>query len=184
MMKLPKFILISFLFLFASNIALAQESDSLSVDSVEIHSPKKAMWLSVALPGAGQFYNRKYWKMPIIYVAGAALVYSFVSHNAGYTKFKAAYEQIYYHPNEPLPGFELYSKAQLKDYKDQHRRYRDMSVIGFGLLYVLNIVDATVDGYLFDYDVSDDLTLRIEPVIMNNNYTFSQQFGVKCSFKF
>ena len=59
-----------------------------------------------------------------------------------------------------------------------------MSVIGLGLLYVLNIVDATVDGYLFDYDVSDDLSIRIEPVMINNNYTFSHQWGLKCSFNF
>ena len=98
--------------MFSSNIILAQKNDSLTVDTLQIHSPQKAMWLSVALPGAGQFYNHKYWKMPIIYLAGAALVYSVVSHNAGYNKFKTAYEQVYYYPNQPLQGFELYTKAQ------------------------------------------------------------------------
>jgi len=184
MIKFYTSILISIFFLFTANRTLAQQTDTLSVDTVPVHSPKKAMYLSVAVPGAGQFYNRKYWKIPIIYAAGATLVYSIVSHNTAYVKFKAAYEQVYYYPNQPMAGFELYTKDQLKDYKDQHRRYRDMSVIGLGLLYVLNIVDATVDGYLFDYDVSDDLTLRIEPTIINNTYTSSQQWAVKCSFKF
>ena len=155
-----------------------QEETSVVVDTVRKHSPKLATWMSVAVPGAGQFYNKSYWKIPVIYIAGGALVYSTIQNSNGYHEYKNAYNQLYEDKDNPMEGYEFYTLDQLKSVKDQYRRYRDLSVIGLVLLYVLNIVDATVDGYFFDYDVSNDLSLRVEPSIMNS---YSHNSGFKAN---
>ena len=179
-------------FLLICNSAFSQELQG-EVELVEVdttkHSPKLATILSASLPGAGQFYNKKYWKIPVIYIAGGAMVYSAIYNSAGYYKYKNAYNHLYENPDNPMEDFEGYNLEQLKSIKDQYRRYRDMSIIGVGLLYVLNIVDATVDGYLFDYDISDDLSLRVEPSIMNTYYRSgsfkaNQQYGFKLTVHF
>ena len=163
------------------------ENDTLVVDT--IHSPRLATLLSAFLPGTGQFYNQKYWKIPVIYITGGALAYSVIYNTKGHIRFKDAYNYLYENPDQPQEGFEGYSLEQLKSIKGQYRRYRDLSIIGITLLYVLNVVDATVDGYLFDFDVSDDLSLRLEPSIINI-YTQElaskdqQSLGFKCTFKF
>jgi hypothetical protein len=172
-----------------SNPEIKSESEVELIDTSYHHSPKLATWLSFAVPGAGQFYNKKYWKIPVIYILGGALVYTTISNNRGYYKYKDAYIHLYENPDEPMEGFELYSLDDLKSIKEQYRRYRDLSLVGLLLLYTLNIIDATVDGYLFDYDVSDDLSLRIEPNIMNSYYQTgslkaSQQYGFKLSLRF
>ncbi len=193
-------ILLLLMFILAFNLLHAQSSaqegsislnqeDSVAVDSIVKHSPRLATWMSVIVPGAGQFYNKKYWKIPIIYAAGGALVYSTLQNSNGYHSFLNAYNHLYENPDSPMEGYEDYSLEQLKSVKDQYRRYRDLSVIGLVLLYTMNIVDATVDGYFFDYDVGDDLSLRIEPSIMNtyyhaNTFRASQQFGLKCTINF
>jgi len=188
-----KEILLFFLFLSVCNPIYSQEvqSDEKSVVSVDTlkHLPKRATLLSTLLPGAGQIYNKKYWKVPVIYVVGGALVYSTIFNGQHYRGFRDAYNYLYENPDHSLEGYEGYNLEQLKSIKDQYRKYRDLSVIGIALLYTLNIVDATVDGYLFDFDVSDDLSLRVEPNIMTKyNYEgvlkASHQFGLKCTFNF
>jgi len=176
--------------------SLAQETNTqpteekeVVVDSIPKHSPKLATWMSVAIPGAGQIYNKSYWKVPVIYIIGAGLTYTTIANNRGYYKYKEAYYHLYENPDDPMEGFEVYTLDQLKTIKDEFRSYRDLSIVGLVILYTLNIVDATVDGYLFDYDVSDDLSLRVEPQILNSYYTnnsFSanQQYGFKLTFKF
>ncbi len=168
---------------FAQSDSLRLEASSVVIDTTQKHSPKLATILSTVLPGAGQFYNRKYWKIPIIYALGGALVYSWTHNNNNYHKFRQAYVHAYNTGSSPQ-GFQLYSKDQLKLIKDDYRRNRDLSVVGVTLLYVLNIVDATVDGYLFDYDISDDLSLRVEPNMMFNNYTSNNCIGLRCSVRF
>jgi hypothetical protein len=152
--------------------------------------------MSAVVPGSGQFYNKVYWKIPVIYVGGGALLYSTLYNSDNYHIYKNAYNDLYADPDLVIEGMEGLSLDQLKSIKDQYRRYRDLSVIGLGLLYVLNIVDAAVDGYLFDYDVSDDLSLRIEPTVlpyamqanvqstMASQWKAQNQFGLRCTINF
>ncbi len=168
---------------FAQSDSLQIQEHSVVVDTTQKHSPKLATLLSVALPGAGQFYNRKYWKIPVIYALGGALIYSWKYNNDNYDKFRQAYVQSYNGGASPK-GFENYSKEQLKLIKDDYRRNRDLSIVGVALLYVLNIVDATVDAHLFDYDISDNLSLRVEPNLMFNSHTSNNLLGLKCSVRF
>jgi len=182
-----------------SELKMTEESEVVVVDTSYHHSPKKATWMSAILPGSGQFYNKKYWKIPVIYVAGGAMTYTAITYSAGYHEYKNAYNHLYENPDDPknpddtsnrMEGYEAYDLDQLRSIKDDYRYYRDLSIIGLFLLYTLNIVDATVDGYFYDYDVSNNLTLHVEPQISapyfnkNNNLKASKQFGLKMTLNF
>lgn len=164
-----------------------------AVDSslLESHSPAKASLYSAIFPGLGQIYNRKYWKLPIVYAGFGALGYSVTFNMTNYSKYKSAYidftdelpeTQSYLdvisgslnpadfdpvlHPDTYDSKQETWFKEQLQHNMDYYRRNRDLSYIGLVGLYLLNIVDATVDAHLFDYDISNDLSMKIEPRLM------------------
>lgn len=183
-----------------SQVKNTQNSDSLS-DSVQLklHSPVKASLYSAILPGLGQLYNKKYWKIPVVYAGFGTLGY-FISYNqSGFTKYRKAYIDY----TDGLPETQSYLElvaetldpdsfdAQeaewftdlLKDNMDYYRRNRDLSYIGLVGWYLLNIVDATVDAHLFDYDIGDELSLKIEPDLMYAGRNFNA-LGLKVKFAF
>jgi hypothetical protein len=131
---------------------------------VSSHSPKKATLYSAILPGLGQVYNKKYWKVPIIYAGAAALGYSLGFNQRLFNQHK---NELIYRQNGQFdlldPSLDRYTDANLNELQDFYRRNRDLSYIGMFLLYALNIVDAAVDAHFFDFNVSDDLTMRIKP---------------------
>ena len=145
----------------------AQETDTTAVQAEsKLHSPNKATIYSAILPGMGQAYNNKYWKIPIIYGAGGAFAYFISYHHNKYKKFRDAYVDGI--PGEPvLIDGRLYDYDDLPRGRDFYRRYRDLNLLGFGVIYFLNIIDAMIDAHFFYYDVSDDLSFSIEPVMMN-----------------
>ena len=169
--------------LLASTRVNAQDQDTSSVRVTTLkHSPRKAVYYSLILPGLGQVYNHKLWKVPIIYGAGGAFAY-FVSFNQlKYKKFRDAY--VNGDPNKKvLIDGQYYDYDILPRGRDYYRRYRDLSVIGFGAIYFLNIIDAMVDAHFFYYDVSDDLTMRIEPV-MFESYGITSAIGLRINIGF
>lgn len=164
-----------------------------AVDSslLESHSPARASLYSAIFPGLGQIYNRKYWKLPLVYAGFGALGYSVTFNMTNYSKYKSAYidftdklpeTQSYLdvisgnlnpadfdpvlYPDTYDSKQETWFKEQLQHNMDYYRRNRDLSYIGLVGLYLLNIVDATVDAHLFDYDISNDLSMKIEPRLM------------------
>lgn len=146
----------------------AQEQDTSSVvTSVRKHSPNKAVIYSAICPGLGQVYNKKYWKLPIIYGAGGAFAYFVGFNQLKYKKFRDAYVNGKPNTQALIDGI-YYDYDILPRGRDYYRRYRDLSVLGFGVVYFLNIVDAMVDAHFFYYDVSDDLTMRLEPAIIES----------------
>lgn len=148
-----------FLFLLLAGLgASAQEADS----SEEAHSPKTATIRSAILPGLGQAYNEKYWKIPVVYVGLGASSYFIVRNTREYNKFRDAL--IARHdPDRSDPYDGIYTESQLNTIKETYRRWRDLSYIGFIAVYVLQVVDANVDAHLYNFDVSDDLSLRLRP---------------------
>jgi hypothetical protein len=152
------------------------------------HSPTRAAILSAVMPGMGQIYNKKAWKVPFIYGGLGVLGYYIVKFNNLYLQYQNAYVQYYKFTNveilKTLPRFSFENdiKRQLVWYKDTYRRWRDMDVLLFGAVYILNIIDATVDAYLFNYDISQDLSLRLEPTLINT-YSFKGTPGLKLSLK-
>ena len=128
-----------------------------------VHSPRKAALLSALLPGAGQFYNKKYWKMPLIYGAGAAGGYLIHTNYSDYSKFRRAY--IYRNDNDPatVDDFPQLDGEQLKVYRDSYRRNMELSVILTTAVYLLQVLDATVDGHLYDFRVSKEMVVQAYP---------------------
>lgn len=186
---LKRLVFIILFFGFTSKLTFAQSlSDSSQVakkDSLVLkHSPTKATLLSLALPGAGQYYNKKYWKIPVIYAGIAGMGYLIHFNNTRYQSYKNAYILRLDGDSTTVDQYvDQYSSDDLKTLKDFYRRNRDLSFIVVGLIYVLNIIDADVDAHLFYFDVSDDLSLRIHPSI-NFNAQNKAVAGLCLNFKF
>lgn len=140
----------------------------------EEKSPKKAALYSAVLPGAGQFYTKKYWKIPIYYSGLITSIYFINDNSKKYLKYKEA-ALLSYDTGENQFG---YTYSQLKDLKEHYRRNRDVSYFILTGIYILNIVDASVNAHLFNYDISDDISFNIR--------TFSslQNSGVSLSINF
>ncbi|HRN58401.1 MAG TPA: DUF5683 domain-containing protein [Agriterribacter sp.] len=161
-------------------IITAQAADSLPqpvsvADTSKKRSPAgTAALLSAILPGAGQVYNKKYWKLPIVYGALAFPAYTFADNlkwfqrtrfacNVLSAKDTARYEEVYV---QLQPLVERGDRSGLQNYRNDFRRNVDYSVLAFILLWGLNVVDATVDAHLKDFNITDDLSLQIRPGYM------------------
>ena len=190
-------ILFLFLILSGTNRVLSQtkegEGEILPADSTKLqsHSPAKASLYSAIFPGFGQIYNKKYWKLPLVYGGFVALGYSVGFNQTNFSKYKNAYidftddipeTQSYLdviggslnpadfdpvlYPDTYDSQQEQWFEEQLEHNMDYYRRNRDLSYIGLVGLYLLNIIDATVDAHLFDYDIDNNLSMKIEPRLM------------------
>ena len=162
------------------------------------HSPHTATMYAAILPGLGQVYNRKYWKLPLLYGGAAALIYAIHFNNKYYKKYSAAYRDFLIgDPNNKDTYMEFVNRAHLteemvqgaykqwfqntlKNKKDYYRRYRDLSIFGMVGLYAVQIVDACVDAHFFNFDVSDDLALHWQPDLNPQN----RQVGATLAFRF
>lgn len=157
------------------SIAKAQ-SDTVVGDSLFLlHSPKKATTLSAILPGAGQIYNKKYWKVPVIYGAiGASLYFAFDQRNQ-FKDYKNAYlSRVDNDPNTIDNQYTgVYSEQNLLSLIEFHRRNRDLLFVLAGLGYILNVVDAAVDAHLYYFDVSDDLSATLSPSVKYDQFSHS-----------
>lgn len=160
-----------------------------------IPNPTRAAWMAVAFPGGGQIYNRKYWKLPLLYGGFAGCAYAFAWNSKTYKDYSQAFIDITdNNPNtksyeDLLPRNANYSIDQLretiKSRKDLFRKYRDLSILAFIGVYIISIVDAYVDAELSNFDISQDLSMKIEPVIMNNRVNMAKNgVGMQCTFSF
>jgi hypothetical protein len=141
---------------------------------VKVYSPGKAAFRSAVLPGWGQIYNKKYWKLPIVYGALGVTGYIFLDNIKTYREYREAYAIRYRAalpaPNTDSTGYndlkEIYKKISpesIRTARDRFRQYIDYSVLFFVLFWGLNVVDAAVDAHLKGFDVSPDLSLRFKP---------------------
>lgn len=156
------------------------------IDMNKLPDARKAVWLGVIIPGAGQFYNRSYWKLPIVYGAFMGCGYAISQMQNRYSGYKTAYLDLYNDVQAGtvtedasktyiavLPDGYTLSRVggestwmnTLKNQQNIYRRYRDYSILATVIVYALSLIDAYVDAQLFDYDISPDLTLNIEPQI-------------------
>ena len=163
---------------------------------------KRAMWLALVLPGAGQIYNRKYWKLPIIYGGFVGCAYAMSWNNQMYHDYSQAYLDIMDDDpntqsyNQFLHLGALIDASNIERYKeifrkrkDRYRRWRDMSMFVMIGVYAFSVIDAYVDASLSEFDISDDLSLRVEPTVINNNQRTrnplrSSTLGLQCSLTF
>ncbi|MBR1941471.1 MAG: DUF5683 domain-containing protein [Bacteroidales bacterium] len=163
-----------------------------------VPNPTKATWMALVIPGGGQIYNRKYWKLPIFYGGFVGCTYALTWNNRMYKDYANAYKDAVNNNwsassiTELLPASYISrtSKTQvtetLRKRKDMYRRYRDLSIFAFIGVYALSVVDAYVDAELSNFDISPDLSMRVEPTLLNggNSLRSKQTVGVQCSFTF
>jgi hypothetical protein len=164
-------------------------------DTTTIHSPHKATVYSAIVPGLGQIYNKKYWKVPLIYGGFVTLGYFINYNNDVYQTYKRAYSDIidsdpftnsYLELDIPPSFFEPENLTELtesvKKAKDSWRRNRDLVIIGTVVFYALNVIDASVDAHLFNFDIGDDLAVNWAPgpIMCNEN----RALGLQCRIKF
>lgn len=177
-------------------------SDTIATPAEKNHSPKKASIYSAILPGLGQAYNKKYWKIPVIYVGFGIIGYYIDWNNDWYQLFRNAYIDLtvstdfnrdaYVEKYSKLPYLSTFDYTNTVDkrnvqeyltkYQSYFRRNRDLLVISTAAFYALNIIDASVDAHLFNFDISDDLTLNWQPSVLSIDN--QKILCLNCSFKF
>ena len=164
-------------------------------------NPKRALWLALVIPGAGQIYNRKYWKLPIVYGGFVGCAYAMRWNNQMYRDYSQAYMDLmdndpntdsynsFMHLGTKIDESNITRYQELfKRRKDRFRRWRDLSFFCLIGVYALSVVDAYVDASLSEFDISDNLSLKVEPTIINNNTERNPlrpiSLGLRCSLNF
>ena len=161
-----------------------------------VPNPTKATWLALVIPGGGQIYNRKYWKFPIFYGGFAGCAYALTWNSKMYKDYSTAYKDAMNGNMQSSsitdllpPGYKI-SETQLKELlrkrKDTYRRYRDLSIFAFIGVYLLSVIDAYVDAELSNFDITPDLSMKVEPAVIDNriNNSSNRSVGLQCSFRF
>lgn len=165
--------------------------------------PIRAMWLALVVPGGGQIYNRKYWKLPFVYGGFVGCAYAMRWNNQMFRDYSQAYMDImdddpntqsynqFLHLGAKIDSSNLERYQRLfKNRKDKFRRWRDLSFFCLVGVYAISIIDAYVDASLSEFDISKDLSLRVEPTIINRsngmqtNPLRDNSLGVSCSLNF
>jgi hypothetical protein len=181
---------------------LAMKTDSIQKGNPQpkkrfIPDSQRSVWLALVFPGAGQIYNRKYWKLPIVYGGFVGCTYALSWNNKMYKDYSQAYLDImdddpntksyedFLPMNSSIAGQEERFKEIFKKRKDAYRRQRDLSIFAFIGVYLLSVIDAYVDAELSDFDITKDIGLKVEPAMFNDgkNKNFGS-IGLQCSLKF
>jgi len=162
-----------------------------SLNMYFIHSPAKAAIMSAVLPGLGQIYNKKYWKIPIVYAAMGISVERFIKFQNEFNQFRRAYIDI--NDGDPYTNFHLtlfppsYNEDQMRQYitrrKEMLRTWRDYAIVAVVAAYALNIIDANVDAHLTDFSLDDNISLKIQPCFLGNDAR-SKKIGLTLQFTF
>ena len=164
-------------------------------------NPKRALWLALVIPGGGQIYNRKYWKLPLVYGGIMGCIYAISWNNSMYKDYSQAYIDLMDNdPNTQSYNQFLHlgnsindsNKKQYEDIfkkrRDKYRRWRDLSFFVMLGVYALSVIDAYVDAELSVFDISKDLSMKVEPTIINNgsskNILDGSSVGLQCSLNF
>lgn len=179
-----------FMFTAAASYIYFLGDTALSYATNDVSDVKKATTLSIICPGAGQAYNKSYWKVPIVIGGMASMIYVVDWNNRGFKRFQNAYALLNDFEQNPgkYPGGVSkdefggrYSASFLKNLRDSYRRNRDLSILLTAAVYAFQAIDAHVDAHLKDFDVSDDLTVKIEPMF---DYQYTQLTGNDAVFGF
>ena len=158
--------------------------------------PRVAVWLSLLVPGGGQIYNRKLWKLPIVYGGYVGRVYALTWNQSTYMDYQRAYVDIMDNDDNTRsyedflpPHYEIdtsmkdWLKDVFKQRKNKYRRYRDLSIFAFAGMYVVAAIDAYVDAELSHFDISPDLSMRVEPnFMMDHRGTPTAGFSLAINF--
>lgn len=167
--------------------------------------PMRAVWLGAIVPGLGQIYNHSYWKLPIVYGGLMGCAYAITYTQDQYVSYKEAYRQIYHdiqnscvenssdkayvailpdgYTIQSMGGTAAYQK-RLYEWQNTTRRYRDLSIAATAIVYALTLIDAYVDAQLFDFDISPDLSLNVNPMLYYDPVQQQRSAEVKLAITF
>ena len=159
--------------------------------------PETATWLALAIPGGGQIYNRKFWKLPIVYGGFVGCLYAYNWNGQMYKDYRQAYLDImdsdpntnsykeFFRHGYDYEANKEYLKEVFKKRKDRYRRWRDLSIFSFIGVYALSVIDAYVDAQLSNFDISEDIHLSIEPQIIDSRQMYGNDYyGFNCNIRF
>ncbi|MDC1221574.1 DUF5683 domain-containing protein [Salibacteraceae bacterium] len=164
---------------------VSSESDTGFIARPTERNPRRATILSALAPGLGQAYNKKYWKMPIVYAGLGTAGFFFFNNRRFYNEFKDAYIQdVNIGDGDVSKYYDLgYTKTDIQSAAEQYQTWMEYSAVAFLAVYVLQIVDASVDAHLYYFDVSDDLSLNVSPTIQYTpNYRPVNSLGLQLTF--
>ncbi len=166
------------------------------------HSPHKATIYAAVIPGLGQIYNKKYWKLPILYAGIGGVIYAIQFNSENYDKYRSAYRDFLIRDPKNMSYLKVIENTQitledvhgpyadwfqrtLDNRRKYYRRYRDISYAGLVGVYLIQIIDATVDAHFKNFDISDDLSLNLEPIILSTpQEPFGGAVGFQLKFNF
>lgn len=184
------FAIFLFVFLFANpsvraqggEMIIVQDSTAVKSNSNDIDplSPAKAAFYSAIFPGMGQLYNKKYWKMPLVYGAMGASMYFYIWNNDKYHEFRDVYKRR--QAGFTDDAYPFLDDDRLIRAQKFYQKNRDISALITGLFYILNIVDANVDAHLMQFNVDDNLTFK--PQIYRNEFDYKSNVGFTLNYKF
>jgi len=175
-----------FTFLLGNHTAFSQQIDTAIVakDTIKLKEidplrPSKAAFYSAILPGLGQAYNKKYWKIPLVYGAIGTSLYFYIDNNKKYHNYRDAYKQRLL----GLPDkYDYLDDSRLIAAQRFYQRNRDLSLLVTVGFYILNIVDANVDAHLIQFNVSDKLSFQ--PEVYTNEFNYKPNLGLTFNYKF
>lgn len=185
-----------------SNVVIGNRKSTLLLDTFKLKpfkpDPLKVVWMAAILPGYGQIMNKKYWKIPLVYGGFLGCAYAIVWNSSMYQSYFAAYKDII--SDDPMAtsylkfipkGYTLADlggksglEAKINTAQQGYRRYRDLSVIATIGFYALTVVDAYVDAQLYDFDISPNLSMRIQPGLIQTGTSFQSTLAMQCSISF
>ncbi len=156
-----------------------QANPSVVTDSaVKWSDPKKATVLSLVIPGAGQIYNKRYWKAGIVYAGFGGLAYMFKYNTDSLNHFQEILTAKIDGDSNTVDLYPNASESSIRNFRDFHRRYRDIAILGFAGLYALQAIDANVDAHLKEFRVNKDLSMKVAPRI----YSYQPGMGYYSGF--
>ena len=185
---MPKlFHIILLFFLFGNQFAFSQKieavinkSDTLVIKEIDPLRPTKAAFYSALLPGLGQAYNKKYWKLPIVYGAIGTSLYFYINNNKKYNNYRDAYKRRLQGFNDD--EYQYLDDSRLIQAQRFYQRNRDLSLLVTVAFYVLNIVDANIDAHLAQFNVNDKLSFQ--PEVYPNEINYKLNMGISLNYKF
>ncbi len=185
---MPKlFHIILLFFLFGNQFAFSQKieavmkkSDTLVIKEIDPLCPTKASFYSALLPGLGQAYNKKYWKLPIVYGAIGTSLYFYINNNKKYNNYRDAYKRRLQGFNDD--EYQYLDDSRLIQAQRFYQRNRDLSLLVTVAFYVLNIVDANIDAHLAQFNVNDKLSFQ--PEVYPNEINYKLNMGISLNYKF
>ena len=179
------------------SVAIQGKQNTTEKITIRKPNPTTATWLALVIPGGGQIYNRKFWKLPIVYGGFVGCLYAYNWNGQMYKDYRQAYLDImdnnpntdsykdFFRPGYDFEANKEYLADVFKKRKDRYRRWRDLSIFAFIGVYALSVIDAYVDAQLSNFDISEDIHLSIEPQIIDSRQMYGKDFyGLNCNISF